>query len=259
MPQVIYPATFDGNDLTAVPGLTILSINSYLPPKRSVVSIDLARTSQSKISTGFYNQKDIAVRIGISRDTRANAEESKQTLMGLIQGLEKYLIVKEAGADRRYTATYADFVVAQSGGSYIEGTLIFTCSDRFGYSLVYEKLLDVTGRTLYNYTDSFTLGGNVSQAPVITAFLSALAGATTNAVIIGNVATGQFITVSRAWTAGDRLVIDVLNRTVKVNGTNVDFTGAFPEFAAGVGYLNYQDNFTSRTLALSAYYNRRYI
>lgn len=261
MAQVVYPIIFDGNNLpNLVTGLTVLGVNSYLMPSRNVIVNEVIRSDKSKVTTGFYTAKDIVVTVGISRDTRANAENSMDSLFGYIQGLEKALQIVEGGQLRQYTATYSDMVLKTGGGAYIELDIVFTCSDRFGYSLQYEQLLETTGRTLYNYTDTLTLNGSApTQAPVITAFISALSGATTNQVAVGNVATGRFITVSRAWTAGDRLVVDCQNKTVQVNGVAVDFTGAFPEFAPGTGYLNYQDNFVSRTLALSAYYNRRYV
>lgn len=254
-----HTVTFNNNNFNTVNGLTVLSVNSYLMPKRTIVRNDIIRSNSSKISTGNYFQKDIAISVGISRDTRANVESSKDTLFGLIQGLEKQLNLFEAGELRSYKATYSDYVIKVSGGSYLEMDLIFTCSEVYGYALPYEKLLDATGRTLYNYTDSFTTLGNTSQAPIVTVFLSALSGSTTNNVSVGNPATGQFITVNRVWTAGDRLIVDVRNRTVKVNGSDVSFTGAFPEFDFGIGYINYQDDFVSRTLAISVYYNRRYL
>lgn len=261
MAAINYPFKFDNNDIPAlVTGLTVLAINSYLPPKRNLYIEQVARSDMNKATTGYYNQKDIAVTIGITRDTRANTENSLDSLFNYIQGIEKDLLIVESGSWRRYTATYHDFVLKRGGGSYIEFDLIFSCSDLFGYSLQYEQLLDATGRTLYNYTDSFTINGNaLTQVPTVTAFISALTGAATNTIMIGNVATGRFISVSRAWTAGDRLVVDCKNKTVSINGANVDFMGAFPDFAPGIGYMQYQDNFATRTLALSVYYYRRFV
>lgn len=261
MAIVTTPVWFDNNELTTVvPGLTILGINSYLIPKRNLVVNDVARSDKSKISTGYYNSKDITISVGITNATRTAAEQSLDTLLLYLQGLEKDLVLNEGGAQRRYTATYSDYMIKTSGGSYVELDLIFTCSDRFGYSLQYEKLLDTTGRTLYNYTDAITLNGNAPwQVPVLTVFLSAITAATTNIVTLKNAATGRSISVNRAWTAGDRLIIDCQNRTVTVNGVAADFTGSFPEFAPGAGYLNYQDTFTSRTVAISAYYYRRFV
>ena len=260
MGQIIYPVTIDGIDLNTITGLTVLSTNPYIFPKRSLSMNAIARSNSSKVTTGYYTDRQVAVTINISRNTRSLLEQSLDSLTAIIQGIEKELILPQSGTLRKYIVTYSDSVVKVNGGSYIEMDLIFVCSDHLGYSLQYEKLLDTTARTLYNYTDSFTISGSAdTQVPVIVAFISALTGATSNIITIKNVATTQGITVSRAYTAGDRLIIDVYNKTVTVNGVAVEYTGAFPEFAPGIGYLNYQDNFKTRTLALSAYYYKRYI
>lgn len=261
MPQVVNPVKFNNIILSeVVPGLTVLAVNSYVPPKRTLTINGIARTNRNKVSTGFFTSKEIIVTVGITRDTRANAEISLGVLLTYIQNIEADLVVIQEGLPRRYTATYSDCDITTGGGSYLEVDLVFTLSESFGYNLSYETLLSTTGRTLYNYTDTLTFNGTAqAQLPIITAFLSALSGATTNQVTIKNVATGVGITVNRAWTAGDRLVIDSQNRTVTVNGTAADFSGGFPEFTPGVNYLNYQDNFVSRTLALSAYYYRRFV
>lgn len=260
MSQITYPVKFNNIDLSTIDGLTVLATNPYNPPKRKLNIETLVRTNKSKINTGFYTEKEITIRVGITRNTRPLVEQSVDALMAILQGREKDLVVLQSSALRRYVCTLSDAVVRSAGGSYIEIDLVFVCSDRHGYDLAYVKLLDATGRTLYNYTDTLTFEGSASdQVPVITAFLSALSGNTTNEVTIKNVTTGLGISVSRGWTAGDRLVIDVQNKTVQVNGVDVDFTGFFPEFAPGVGYLNYQDDFSSRTLALSVYYYKRYV
>lgn len=80
---------------------------------------------------------------------------------------------------------------------------------------------------------------------------------------IGNDATGQQINVTRVWSPGDILTIDCslsTNTPVLVNGSPVDFTGAFPAFftpnpgGGGSGTVDYYDTFTTRTFNLSASY-----
>lgn len=253
-------AKFDNNDFTSIAGLTILATDSFTPPKRIVTSNVMARANLSKISSAFFTTKDITIRVGISRLTRDLVEASLDSLSNILFGVEKDLVVRENGELRRYTATHIDTVFRTSGGAYVELDLVFMCSDSYGYAIPYEKLLDVTGRTLYNYTDTLSFsGGADTQAPIITAVFSAIGTGTTNTVTIGNVTTGRYIVVNRAWTVGDVLIIDCQNKTVKVNGTAVDFTGAFPEFASTTGYLNYNDTFSTRTLAFSVYYYRRYL
>lgn len=262
MAQITYPVTFDNVDLATINGLTVLSTNPYAIPKRTLSNNQISRASLSKTTLGLYTQRDIVIHVGITRNTRNEVELSLDSLMAIVQGLEKYLVVPQSNTLRRYTATLSDVNITTSGGAYVEMDLVFSCSDKFGYSLQYEQLLNATGRTLYNYTDALTFGGSAdTQLPVITAFISAFSGATNNTVTLMNVATAQSIAVNRAWTAGDRLIIDPSNTLtpVTVNGAAVDYSGAFPVFAPGAGYLNYQDNFSTRTLALSVYYYKRFV
>ena len=71
---------------------------------------------------------------------------------------------------------------------------------------------------------------------------------TSASITIGNAGNGQAVTVTRVWAAADILVVDCLNKTVQVNGADVNFSGAFPEFPRIrnpdlPGYLYYPDLF----------------
>lgn len=262
MAQITYPVTFDSIDLATILGLTVLSTNPYAIPKRTVSENQTARASKSKQTIGLYTQRNITVRVGITRDTRPLVEQSMDSLMTILQGIEKDLILPQSGTKRRYVASLVDVNIITSGGSYIEMELVFGCADKLGYGLQYEKLLDQTGRTLYNYTDPLTVGGSAdTQLLVITAFLSAIGGSASNTVTLKNTVTNQTCSITRTWTAGDRLVIDPTNETtpVTVNGVAVEYDGAIPTFSPGNNWLNYQDGFTSRTLDLSVYYYKRFV
>lgn len=257
----INTASFDGNDLaTAVPGLTVLATNPYAPAKRGLTINTIARTNKAKTNSAFYNARIITLRVGITRATRALLETSIDTLMSILQGTAKDLLVKQSGGTRKYFSTYSDYVILVEGGSYIEMQLLFTTDDHFGYDIADSLLLQVTNFTSAQRTDSITLGGSTRwQVPKILITWSALSGSTSNYVSVGNDATGQTCVVTRIWSAGDVLEIDAFNQTVKVNGTEVAFTGAIPEWAPGAGYVTYSDNFTSRTFSNTMTYRRRYV
>lgn len=253
------PVTFNGISLNSISGLTVLKIDPYRIPKRTLSTYSIARTHKSKTNSAFYTDKNILVKVGISRATRNLLEVSLESLINILHDLEADLIVPQGNALRRYTCTLADTVFAQDGGSYVEIDLIFACSDRFGYDIAQTLLKQVTGFTSGQSTNSFTVEGSApTQAPKITLTYSALTGGTSKEVVIGNGSTGQAITISRTWASGDVIVIDCLNRTVKVNGTDVSFTGAFPDFATGIGYLTYADQFTARTFNMTVNYYKRY-
>lgn len=252
--------SFDGVDLTTVSGLSVLATKPYLFAKRNLVVAPLARVSKAKINSGFYDKKEIPIRIGIRAQSRDLLEASLDQLATILQGLEKDLIMRQSGGLRRYTASYSDFNVITSGGSYLEGELIFESSDHFGYDINSKLLLQVNSFTSNAKTDQVTLVGSAPfQLPVITITYTALSGSTSKSVTIGNGGNGTAITVTRTFAVNDVLVIDCQNQTVKVNGVDVAFTGAFPEFANGVGYLTYADTFSSRTFNNTTRYTPRYV
>lgn len=75
-----------------------------------------------------------------------------------------------------------------------------------------------------------------------------------------NNGNGQGIMVTdQIWTPGDILEIDVFNKTVKRNGTDIDFIGAFPEFAPGAASFSYSDGFLSRSMTELITYNPMYL
>jgi hypothetical protein len=257
-------ASFDGNSLNAIAGLSVLSVDAWKPPKRSLSLYNIARTNKSKNSSAFYTEKYVVLRCSITRDTRALAEVSLNSLMTILQGLEKSLVVPGAGTQESFICTYQDFVPKVGGGAYMEFDLVFACSDRFGYETTLTLLKQVSNYTSSTRSDSFTVGGSAPwQQPVITYTVNSVTGGTNATVTFGNDLTGQVVTITRTWTAGDVLVIDKPNGTVKVNGIDVVFTGGIPEWAPSIngslGYLTYSDTFTARDVSYNAIHYRRYI
>lgn len=253
-------ATFNGNELTNISGLTILATDPYKPARRKLSINDIANSNKSKITSAYYKEKDITMRVGISRSTRALLETSIDALLNILQGQEKSLILSQSGTSRRYTCTYADFNVLLSGGSYIELELVFKTSDHFGYDINLSELLQVSNFTSGQKTDRITVSGSAPwQTPIITITYTSITTGTSKAVRIGNDSTGQQISITRTWVTGDVLVIDVNAQTVKVNGTEVAFSGALPEWNTGVGYISYSDDFGARTYGMNVSYYKRYI
>jgi uncharacterized Zn-binding protein involved in type VI secretion len=251
---------FDSNDLTAVSGVTILATNPYTPAQRNVKVGDVARSDKSNVNAAFYNNRDITLRVGITRASRDLVEASFDSLMTLLQGLEKTLIVKQAGATRQYTATYSDCLFRTQGGSYLEFDLVFVTSDHFGYDVSPIQLLAFTGFTSNYRSDQLTFGGSAPfQVPTITLTFTSITSTGTKAVTIANGANGQSVVISRTWVTGDVLQINSGTKTVKVNGSEVAFTGAIPEFSQGIGYWVYSDTFTARTFNGLLQYNKRYV
>lgn len=260
MSYINYSAKFDGTELESISGLTVLKTNPYQPAKRKLNNMALARSNKAKVNSGFYDKRDLIVRVGITRNTRDLLEVSIDSLMNLLQGLEKELILRQAGASRKYIASFSDAVVDVEGGSYIEMDLVFITSDHFGYDIASTLLLQVSGFTSGSKTDQITVGGSAAwQQPTITCTLSSVAGSGTRNVVIGNGSNGQAVTITRSWTNGDVIEISSPNQSVKVSGVEVSFTGAIPEWQTGIGYITYSDTFTSRNMSNRVTYVKRYV
>lgn len=117
-----------------------------------------------------------------------------------------------------------------------------------------------TSRSSSSYVDSVSVGGTAPwQRTKATITFSAITGGTNQAVTFGNNGTGQQISVTRTWAATDVLVVDSITRTVTVNGTAVDYSGAFPEFQTGTQAFAYSDGFTTRTFNINVVYYPEYL
>lgn len=260
MSQIAYPARFNGVSLTTVPGLTVLSTDPYKLPRRNVSMTQIARTNYSKVNSGFYVERLITVKVGITRANRAQLEQSIDSLMALLQGIDKELVIDQAGSERVYYATLADAPVDKDGGSYIEISLVFTCTDRFGYDIGATTLLSiVSAYTSASRSDRLEFRGSAkTQAPVITLTFASITNGSNKTVTVGNGETGQQLSITRNWLSADRLEIDTLNETIRVNNTDVNFSGAIPKWAVGFGYWSYADNFDARSFTGSIMCRFRY-
>jgi hypothetical protein len=258
--QIYNDVLFDSVAFSSITGLTVLAINPYLPAKRNVTIAEIARTDTSKVNSTFYTSKQISIRVGLSGRTRRDVEQVLDNLLSIIQGEEKWLVVPQSSGTRKYLTTYKDYDVIQDGGSYIELSLQFECSDRFGYDVDATPLLTVTNYTGATKSDQIGIAGSAQwQVPRFSLTIGAVTGGTAKTISYGNTAVGQQVDITRDWLAGDTLVIDAYDHSVKVNGNDIDFSGAIPEWSPGTGNVYYQDNFTTRTVSYSLTYRRRWV
>jgi phage-related protein len=59
--------------------------------------------------------------------------------------------------------------------------------------------------------------------------------------------------------AGDVIIIDCVERTVTVNGNEVNYYGTFLELEPGANSITYTDGFTTRTVDVTATYVKRWL
>lgn len=257
---ISHQVSFGGNIVNAVPGVSIYSLDPYNPSNRTLNIFNVARLSAQKVASAFYQGRTINMGVYIQAANRAAADAVLDALLKILTGLEQPFIVPQSGLVRQYTATLGPVQVNAAGAGFMDLTFSFLCSDSYGYDTTYSIIANQTGLTSGNVTTQYTQGGTAdTQGPFIQAKYTALSGASNKAVTVTNPANGQACVITRTWGVNDLLQIDSRNKTVQVNGADVAFSGAIPEWGLGTQKVNITDAFTTRTFDWYAYVYNRYV
>lgn len=248
--------TFDSNDLQTNNILTA-SIQHNSIPIKDAKMYSLAHANRSTIPHVNYPSRTVRISGKIIDTSVAGLEARLDTFKGYLRGTDKNLDIDFASTTRRYIATVNGSSIDQPGGlTYANFEVEFVCTEPFGRNTTSTKALDGNARTSASYTDSHTfLGTAPYQLPVITIVLTAVTGGDDH-LMFSNDATGQAILIlGQTFVNGDTIVIDCEEKSVTLNGTEIDFLGAFPEFEPGVSTdFTYTDGFTTRTFNIDVDY-----
>ena len=273
--------SFDGNSLQTFDKLTNTGIvtnaidHSDIPDK-NINLYELAGSDSSAISSINYPSKNIRIAgvIAVGSDISSGStreemlDELIDTFKGYFRGKNKNLDINYNGTTRRYKATANAVTINRTGTkTFAEFEVTFICVEPFGRDTTATTLIDDgtlgidgTSRTGSNYNDDVTFGGSAAvQCPVITITLNSVTDGDGSYIMVGNAATGQQIIVQADWQDDDVLEIDTYNRTVKINGVEASFTGAFPVFEPGDQVLTYADSFTARDFDIGVDYYKLYL
>jgi hypothetical protein len=259
-------AIFNNWNFNNIAGLQVYAIDPPGQGSRTLNIFALARQSAQKVSSAFYQKNTKTICVYIKASTRDALEQALDQLYANIQAQEGSLVVPQSGGVRQYTATYESTALNNTQtntnspvGNVADLSLTFELSDSYGYDTNYTVISSgVTALTANAVNTQYTQGGGAdTQCPIIQCQYSAITGGVNGTVTIGNQSTGQSVSITRTWLAGDILIVDTQNNLVQVNGVDVAFTGALPTFGLGLQTLTYNDNLTTRTFKLFAYvYNR---
>jgi len=253
------PIKFNGVDITSVNGWTTTVTN----PNRfanDVQNYGLSYSDSTTTTSAFLTRKNVNINGVIAVSGRELLETSISDLKRIVKGVNKDLIIAVSGEQRLYRqATIANISIMKIAGGYAEIELEFTVGDPYNYSQTNTEVLNRVNATSGNQSYPVIFAGTANQLPVFTYTVDALNPTLSQVdVTISNPTTGDYITISRAWAVADVAIIDTLNSTVTVNDEAFDFTGRFPAWEQGAGFINYTDQFTSRQFDLNVVYAKRY-
>ena len=251
---------FDSNDLQTA-NIVTTSIEHSDYPNKIATSYPIAHANASVIPFINYSSKTITIGGMLTTSSIQATDALIDTFKGYFNTNGANLDIAYNGVYRRYLATATDIKITRPGGlSYATFTVTFFCLNPFGKNTTSSSLLSASGRTLSTYSDNISITGTAPlQQPIITLTYTAITGGTSQNVTVGNSNNGQQLTVTRTWSTGDVLTIDVTQKLATVNGTMVDYSGAFPEFPPGNQTISYSDGFTTRTFNISVVYYAQWL
>lgn len=243
--------------------ITVNNIIHDSIPRKKQNMYQLTRSNRSAITNHQYHDKQITIEgqiIGTSiadLDARIDAFKTAMTPKLNVANLD----IEYSSGIRRYFATIENTMISRGDALFsVNYSLALICTFPWGRDTTEQTLVNAGAITASPTNQSVTVGGNApEQFLKITYLLNSFSGSAFNTITFKNDATGQQMTITRTWTAADSLVINTENRSVKVNGIEVDYDGVFPVYESGAGILVVSDGFTARSASLTVKQWRLYL
>jgi len=212
---------------------TILTSNilyRHLSQKDIITREDTIRDSFDIVDVK-YSRKIITVTGWLISDSQAHLRTLRDNFMFNLKPSEGDLTIDYGSSTIVYKATVQTINVPEEHWqiTQLPFNIEFLC-EPFGKASSSTTLnwTNITASPTYK-TPSIT--GTYKAKPTIT--ITVVSESNMTAIKFDDVTAGDWIQVSRSFDAGDSLVIDCEDETVKLNGNSEDFTGVFPQLLGG--------------------------
>lgn len=244
------PISYNGFDMQTANVITS-EIGDTTSFERILGVYNILRRAGAKITDDTDTVKIIPVSGGLESTNTATLEQLIDSFNAAMTGVEANLDIGWGGGTRRWIATpqkpEAPRIVRDNWAEFKVDFLI----TQYGKDTSATTLINNVFITTASSSQSITVGGSASEQYLYsTATINSRTGAAINTITIKNNDTGQAISITRAWTPGEVLTVDVELQKCRVNGTIVDFSGMFPKFKPGARTLVFSDDFTARNITL---------
>lgn len=247
---------FAGNNLSIIAGASLIDHDFNQLPSREIKSYKLARANKSITTSAEYSSKEVSVSFHLRGCDRGEAEEVLTDLKSYLRPVSKTLIVLQGGLEVIYKDSTLNEVNMSWYSNKIILTLVFQVSDPIGYEDATTTLLNtnVTNSAASNAVD---VEGSFDIEPRIILDYASITGGTGQSLTVKNEETGQGITLTGNFATDDTIEINSAEKTVTMNGANIDFSGQFPVFPPNAGIFGYVDTFTTRSVDIIVTYEKR--
>ena len=254
------PVSFNGTDLNLIAGWRTTGTDTFRYPTRKLTNSSLAHTDKTITTSAYFTGRSIDVRGVITISGRELLDDSISELKRILQPINKTLQLPISGTQRVFSSvTVKNIIIQDVAGGFAKIDVEFATSDPHSYDLATTELLNALNLASGDKSYPVTFVGTAQQLPVITLTIDSMGVSINRTVTFYSPAIGTSISIQRDWTATEVLVIDNLNQTVKVDGTDVGFTGNFLAWDSGMKFINYTDNFGTRQVDINVTYTKRYL
>ncbi len=240
-------------------GCRVTGTDLYSMPDNNIQADSLAERDGVLITQQLLKSKSIKVEGLLRCDTRTQLEQLRDTFLLAMSQKNQALDVDYAGGTRRWLASAESVILSDTALTVFGFTVTFLSPDGVGWDLDSSELIAATGVTSSVAGLTHTVGGTYMATPSILLIINTLSGSTTNTITLGNGSTLRAMSVTRAWASNDRLEVNSMTGAVYVNSLATDYAGQLPTFVPGAGSLSYLDDFTSRSVTVSASYSKRWL
>ncbi len=231
-------------------------------PQSSVLAVSrLPRANGARVSTRYVGEGVITLEGGLARDLGSTSDTALRTALDTLKANLQGTANLYKHDDRYWrNCQLRDFGINTPSPTLElrlhRVALSFVTGDPFQYSTTTttnSRTISASGQT-----QATTNAGNAPAAPAISLTVGG-SGAVTLACTITNSTTSESFTLAGAVTGGDVIIIDSLEQTVTIGGTDKTslFDGVFPTLATGSNTITVA--YTSGTITnFSISHNARY-
>lgn len=251
---------FDGFSLSDSDAMTLTGLR-FLGPSREIIGGVIPR-GDGLYQTGDYFRELVIEATGIARaDTAAGLDALLDTIRKNLRGSRRNLDTIDAnGKVKRFVATVDSFEDLFANREHFHITFCpwivrFKCRIPFGKSRDYTTVTNTITASPTN--ESITNTGTTKAQPVFILIFNTATSITATAV--ENTTTGEQIQYTGALAVGDLLEFDSENKTVKKNGTEVDYSGAFPSLETDTNVIRYTVTGTSFDVLVTSKFKPSYL
>lgn len=236
-------------------------IQAFSTPSRELVTFRTPRDDGGGWNGDYFRERRIKVSGIIKKSTSALLETEIDNFKRYMTAAQGNLDLKVNSEVRRIVATLENpqDMFARREGYHITFTpfdMTFLALEPMWHALDYtsETYEDITN---LSYPEDIEVTGSYKANPVIIILLQSASSVTD--ITFTNSTNGNVIALSSSFSAGDAIIIDSENKSVTINGTEVDYDGIFPKLEVGTNEFTIDTTGSSVEFTATVKYKPTYL